>query len=77
MSISTAELDRLQSEYKAAVDAWRDAIRHEEDLASVIHSEAAIDTWQAAGEAEEEARDKAKDAKDAYQDALREEFFNF
>ncbi len=77
MSISTSELDRLQSEYKAAVDVWREAIRHEEDLASGIHSEAAIDTWQAADEAEEAARDKAKDAKEAYQDALREEFFNF
>ena len=77
MSISTAELDRLQTEYKAAVDAWRAAIRHEEDLASGIHSEAAIDTWQAASFAEEEARNKAKAAKDAYQDALREEFFNF
>lgn len=77
MPISTTELDRLQAEYKAAVDTWRTAIRHEEDLASGIHSEAAIDTWQAAGFAEEEARNKAKAAKSAYQDALREEFFNF
>ncbi|QMV20024.1 hypothetical protein GOB94_16070 [Granulicella sp. 5B5] len=77
MAISTAELDRLQTEYKTAVDVWRAAIRHEEDLASGIHSEAAIDTWQAAHFSEEEARNQAKTAKTAYQAALREEFFNF
>jgi hypothetical protein len=59
------------------VDDWRDAIRLEEDLASGIHSEAAIDTWEAAGEAEEHARKRAKEAKAAYEDALRQEFFNF
>ena len=77
MPISATELDRMQSEYKAAVETWILAIRHEEELASGIHSEANLDAWDAAHDAEEEARDKAKDAKEAYQDALREEFFNF
>jgi hypothetical protein len=30
-----ADLDRLQAAYKTAVDAWVDAIRKEEALASV------------------------------------------
>jgi cyclopropane fatty-acyl-phospholipid synthase-like methyltransferase len=77
MSISTSELDKLQSDYHAAVDTWRDAIKHEEDLASVIHSEAQIDLWEAADAAEEHTRSLAKEAKKAYEDALREEFFNF
>ncbi len=77
MAIETAELDRLQSSYKAAVEEWIAAIRKEEALASVNHSEAEIDVWEAAGFAEEDAREKAKEAKKAYEDALREEFFNF
>ncbi len=77
MAIETAELDKMQSDYKAAVDEWVAAIRKEEVLASVNHSEAEIDTWEAAGFAEEDAREKAKTAKKAYEDALREEFFNF
>jgi hypothetical protein len=77
MAIDIAELDKMQSSYKAAVEEWIAAIRQEEQLASVDHSEAKIDTWEAAGFAEEEARDKAVAAKRAYEDALREEFFNF
>jgi hypothetical protein len=77
MAITTAELDTLQSAYRAAVDAWRSAIRHEEDLASGLHSETDIDQWEAAGFAEEKARSAAKAAKKSYEDALRQEFFNF
>jgi cyclopropane fatty-acyl-phospholipid synthase-like methyltransferase len=77
MSISTSELDRLQSAYKTAVDQWRAAIDHEEALASGIHSEAAIDTWEAAHFAEEKTRLEARAAKGAYEEALRKEFFNF
>jgi len=77
MAIEMAELDRLQANYKAAVDAWVAVIREEEALASVNHSVADVDKWEHADDREEEARDKAKDAKAAYEDALREEFFNF
>jgi hypothetical protein len=38
---------------------------------------AEIDKWENAGMREEEFREKAKAAKNAYEDALREEFFNF
>jgi hypothetical protein len=77
MSIQAAELDQMQANYKSAVEAWIAAIREEEALASVNHSVAEVDQWEGAGFREEEARDKAKAAKKAYEDALREEFFNF
>jgi hypothetical protein len=77
MEIEEAELDKMQSDYKAAVEEWIAAIRQEESLASANHSVAEIDQWEGAADREEEARDKAKAAKEAYEDALREKFFNF
>jgi hypothetical protein len=78
MAVDISALDELQAAYKAAVENWVEALRHEEALASVAdHSVADIDAWEAADEAEEEAREKAKDAKQAYEDALREKFFHF
>ncbi len=77
MPVEIAELDKLQSDYKAAVEEWIAAIRKEEALASVNHTVAQIDQWENAASDEDEARDKAKDAKKAYEDALREKFFNF
>jgi hypothetical protein len=77
MKIEVAELDKMQRSYQSAVEEWIDAIRKEEMLALVNHSEAEIDTWEAAHFAEANAGDKAKAAKKAYEDALREEFFNF
>ena len=67
----------MQAAYKEAVDQWVKAIREEEALASVNHSEAEIDAWEAADFREEDAREKAKEAKKNYEDALREKFFNF
>jgi hypothetical protein len=77
MSIDISELDRMQNSYKAAVDEWVATIRQEEALASVNHSVAEVDAWEGAGFREEEARKKAKAAKQAYESALRQEFFNF
>ena len=77
MSIPISQLDQMQSSYKAAVETWITAIRQEEALASVDHSVAAIDQWENAGFREEDARQKAKTAKKAYENALREEDFNF
>ena len=72
-----AELDRLQGAYKAAVDEWVRAIREEEALASVNHSVAAVDQWEAAHFREDELRDAVKAAKKQYEDALRLKFFDF
>jgi hypothetical protein len=77
MAIEISELDQLQEDYKAAVEEWIGTIRQEEALASVNHSVADVDEWEHAADAQEEARTKAKAAKEAYEAALREEFFNF
>jgi hypothetical protein len=73
----TAELDRLQAAYKAAVEQWIKAIREEEALASVNHSVAEVDAWEAAHFREDELRDAVKAAKKDYEDALRREFYDF
>jgi hypothetical protein len=77
MAIETTVLDAMQANYKAAVDEWVAIIRSEEALASVNHSVAEIDAWENAAYLEDAARSKAKAAKKAYEDALREEFFHF
>jgi hypothetical protein len=77
MAIEISDLDQMQAAYKTAVDQWIAAIREEEALASYDHSEAEIDRWEAAGFAEENARGKAKAAKEQYEAALREKFFGF
>ncbi len=73
----TAELDRLLAAYKAAVEQWIKAIRDEEALASVNHSVAEVDAWEAAHFREDELRDAVKAAKKDYEDALRREFYDF
>ena len=77
MAVEISDLDQVQTAYKTAIDQWISTIREEEALASGDHSEAEIDTWEAAGFREEDARTKAKEAKKEYEDALREKFFNF
>jgi hypothetical protein len=77
MPVEVSDLDQMQTAYKEAVDAWVNAIREEEALASVNHSEAEIDSWEAADFREEDAREKAKEAKKNYEEALREKFFQF
>ncbi|WP_260737902.1 hypothetical protein [Tunturiibacter lichenicola] len=77
MTIEVSDLDKMQAAYKEAVDAWVDTIHQEEALASGNHSEAEIDSWEAADFREEDAREKAKEAKKNYEGALREKFFKF
>ena len=77
MENENAELDQLQQAYKKAVEEWIKAIKREEALASANHSVAQIDRWEEAHFKEEEARTKAKAAKEKYEDALRKKFFGF
>jgi hypothetical protein len=53
------------------------AIRAEEDFATPDHSMAEWEAWDQAGFKEEDAREKAKAARKAYADALREKLYNF
>lgn len=76
-TIDIAELDRLRDAYKAAVEEWIAAIRREENLATADHTVPAIDVWEHAGFDEEEARNNAMEARQAYEDALRKVDFNF
>ena len=77
MSEDLSELDRMQNAYKVAVEEWIDAIKQEEELASVNHTIAEIDKWEAAHFKEDGIRNKVKQAKRLYEDALREKFFGF
>ena len=72
-----AELDSLLARYKAAVEEWITAIRAEEDFATPDHSMKEWEAWDQAGFKEEDAREKAKAARQAYADALREKLYNF
>ena len=47
MSTDTLELDQMQAAYKAAVEEWIAAIKEEEALASVNHTVAEVDQWEA------------------------------
>jgi hypothetical protein len=73
----TLELDQMQAAYKSAVEEWIAAIKQEEALASVNHSVAEVDEWEAAHFKEDDLRKKVKAAKKRYEDALREKFFGF
>ncbi|HEY6446073.1 MAG TPA: hypothetical protein VIY53_06410 [Acidobacteriaceae bacterium] len=77
MPVEISDLDAMQTLYKDAVEEWIAAIRLEERLASINHKLAEVDQWENADLAEEEARTRAKSAKETYEAALREKFFNF
>jgi hypothetical protein len=75
--MGNSNLDQLRLAYKKAVDGWVAAIRAEEALATPDHSEVAWERWDAAGFAEDDAQSKAKEARSAYEDALREANLGF
>jgi len=64
-------LDQLRDAYRAAVDAWMATIQADEVLSLVDHSMVAWNRWEHAGLAEEEARRKAKAAREEYENGLR------
>jgi hypothetical protein len=70
--MDTSTLDALRLAYKQATDQWVAAIRAEEALATPDHSVVAWEHWDTSHFAEEDARNKAKDARDAYKAGLRE-----
>jgi hypothetical protein len=70
--MDTSTLDALRLAYKQATDEWVLAVRAEENLATPDHSVVAWEHWDTAHFAEEDARSKAKVARDAYKAGLRE-----
>jgi hypothetical protein len=77
MEPEIAALDRLQTAYQQAVERWIAAIRKEAAMASVTHTLAEVDAWEQAHFDEDTAREAALSAKDEYENALRQKFFNF
>jgi hypothetical protein len=76
-NVDKEELDSLLGAYKTAVEEWIAAIRKEEDFATPDHSMKEWEAWDQADFREEDARDKAKAARLAYVDGLREKLYNF
>ena len=72
-----AELVTMQKAYKAAVDEWIAALKAEEELALVDPTVAQVDEWEGAHFKEDEARNRAKQAKKHYEDAIRQRLFKF
>jgi hypothetical protein len=73
----SSDLDALLAAYKASVEAWITAIRNEEQLAIPDHSMRDWETWDRAVLEEEDAGEKATDARREYEDALRKSLLNF
>jgi len=71
------DFDQLLKTYKSAVDRWVEAIRNEEALANDDHSMVEMERWDDAGFKLDEAEQAAKDARDAYKNALREKNYGF
>jgi hypothetical protein len=69
------DLDALQRAYKERVEEWIAAIKQEEAFASVQHSVAEVDKWEAAHFREDDIRNQVLEAKKQYEDALRETLF--
>ena len=70
--MSTDDLDALQQSYKQAVDRWVAAIRAEEALANADHSETAMENWDRADFAVQDAQKQAMHARERYKDSLRQ-----
>jgi hypothetical protein len=71
------DFDQLLHNYKHAVDAWVDAIRAEEALATGDHSMTQMELWDAAGFTLHDTELAAKKARDAYKNALRKKNYGF
>ncbi len=70
--MSEEDLDQLQRQYKDAVEQWVNAIRAEEALATENHSETAMEVWDRADFAVQDAEKQAREAREAYKEGLRQ-----
>ena len=78
--MDTLNLEELYTTYKQAVDAWVEAIRTEEALASPDPAQETLGAWELWDQADnkvQDAEDVAMAARDAYKDALREMHYGF
>ncbi|MFZ0312503.1 MAG: hypothetical protein WAL85_07325 [Candidatus Korobacteraceae bacterium] len=75
--MDTSKLDALRANYKSATEQWVASIRAEEALATPDHSMVAMENWDAADFAVQDAQKKAKAARDLYKDELRKIDYGF
>lgn len=75
--MDTSKLDELRANYKSATEQWVASIRAEEALASADHSMVAMERWDAADFAVQDAQKKAATARDLYKDELRKIDYGF
>ena len=69
--------DQLLQNYRQAVDAWVNAIRAEEALATNDESMVAMEKWDTAGLQVHDAELAAKKARDLYKNAIRKKNYGF
>jgi hypothetical protein len=75
--MDTTNFEQLLASYHQAVDAWVDAIRAEEALATDDESMVEMEKWDDAGFAVHDAEAAAKKARDLYKSALRKKNYGF
>ena len=75
--METPDFDQLLRKYREAVDRWVNAIRAEESLATDDHSMVQMELWDDAGFKLHDAESRAKQARDAYKNALRKKNYGF
>ena len=71
------DYDQLLQDYKQAVDAWVNAIRAEEALATDDESMVAMEKWDTAGLHVHDTELTAKKARDLYKNELRKKNYGF
>jgi hypothetical protein len=75
--MTDSNFDQLLQNYRQAVDAWVNAIRAEETLATDDESMVAMEKWDTAGLHVHDTELTAKKARDLYKSALRKKNYGF
>lgn len=75
--MSELDLDSLLAQYRQSTDKWVETIRDEESLATSNHQLGAVEKWEDSAMQVQAAGNAAKEAREAYTDALRKKHFNF
>ena len=76
--METAQLDDLKLTFERALERWLRSIeRLQGVLAETSHSATSEDVWRQADFEQEEAQKAVKDARQAYEDAVRKANFDF
>jgi hypothetical protein len=76
--MQAAELDELRLTFQRALERWVRSIQHLQDLlAKTSHSARSEDIWRQADFEQEAAQKTVKDAREAYEEAVRKANFDF